>query len=165
MSATLRYARILNGFSPLISRRSAISSRMRAMAALSNPKAFHLDVEVEHSRAALRQGGCNRRSPVRRPITEKTAAASGAAHLGRGGTGGCGAAHQFVDFRRSDAGRQTFAIFPFGGDLFSHFVPVAALERMTHGDGRVTNPFEAVEHHAIAVEVALDDLPVVGARV
>src|SRR5919201_911772 len=35
MSAPLRYARILNGLSSLISRRSAISRRIRAMAALS----------------------------------------------------------------------------------------------------------------------------------
>ena len=52
MSAPLRYARILNGLSFLISRRSAISRRMRAIARLSKPQAFRLDAVVEHARAA-----------------------------------------------------------------------------------------------------------------
>ena len=52
MSAPLRYARILNGFSFLISSRSAISRRMRAIAGLSKPQAFGLDPVVEHAGAA-----------------------------------------------------------------------------------------------------------------
>ena len=60
MSAPLRYARILNGLSFLISRRSAISRRMRAIARLSNPQAFRLDAVVEQARAAARERGGDR---------------------------------------------------------------------------------------------------------
>ena len=84
VSAALRYARILNGFSPLISSRSPISASTRAMARLSTAapagrpamgvdarldrQAFGLDAEVEEPGAAARRapGGSPGRAPARR---------------------------------------------------------------------------------------------------
>src|SRR5580765_8214674 len=132
MSATLRYARILKGLSPLISRRSAISPRMWAMAALSNPKTFCLDVKVQHAGPALCQRGGNGGSSVRRPVAKQAAAAAGAAHLRRGCAGGPSATHEIVDLRRRDAGRQPFSVLPFGGNLAAHLIPVAPFEGVTH---------------------------------
>ena len=65
MSAPLRYARILNGLSSLISSRSAISRRMRAIAALSKPQAFGLDAVVEQARAAGGERRGDRRARAR----------------------------------------------------------------------------------------------------
>ena len=81
MSAPLRYARILKGLSFLISRRSAISRRIRAIARLSNPQPFHLDAVVEHARAAVGQRGGDRRPRLRRTVAEQAAPPPRAAHL------------------------------------------------------------------------------------
>src|ERR1700730_3955118 len=75
MSAPFRYARILNGLSALISRRSAISRRMRATAWLSNPQPFDLDAVIQEARAARLQREGDRRPCRRRAVTEQTAAA------------------------------------------------------------------------------------------
>ena len=91
MSAPFRYARILNGLSFLISRRSAISRRMRAIARLSKPQSFGLDAVVEHARAAGGQRRGDRRARLRRTVAEETAAAACAADLGRRRAGGRGA--------------------------------------------------------------------------
>src|SRR6266852_5802609 len=107
MSAPLRYARILNGLSFLISRRSAISRRMRAIARLSKPEAFGLDMVVERPRAAGRERFGRRASGFR-------------------------ARHQIVDRRRRDAGRQALAVFPLDANLPADFIPIAALERRAH---------------------------------
>src|SRR5439155_14223711 len=66
---------------------------------------------------------------------------------------------------RRDARRQPLAVFPFAGDLPADLLPVAALKRHAHRDGGVSNPLEAIEDAAIAVDVALGDLPVVGAGI
>src|SRR6185295_14360523 len=117
MSAPLRYARILNGLSVLISRRSAISRSIRAIARLSNPQAFHLDMVVEHSSASGGERRGHRRSRLRRAVTEETAAAARAADLGGRRARGGGAADQLVDRRSRNARRQPFAVVPFRGDL------------------------------------------------
>src|SRR2546428_1553706 len=88
MSAPFRYARILNGLSFLISRRSAISRRMWAIARLSNSQAFDLDSVVEESRAAGRERLGDRRSCRRRTVAEETPTAARAADF-RGGRAGC----------------------------------------------------------------------------
>ena len=44
-------------------------------------------------------------------------------------------------------------------------VPVAALQRLAHGGGRVADALEAVEDEPVAVDVPLGDLPVVGAGI
>src|SRR5260370_40291869 len=88
MSAPFRYARILNGLSALISRRSAISRRMRAIAGLSNAQPFDLDVVIQQARAARAQREGDRRPCRRRAVTEETAPAARAADLRRGGAGG-----------------------------------------------------------------------------
>ena len=58
-------------------------------------------------------------------------------------------------------GASRFRFVPLRGDLAADFVPVAAFERGPHGDGRVANALEAVEDVAVAIDVALGDLPVV----
>src|SRR5258708_15515284 len=86
MSAPLRYARILNGLSSLISSRSAISRRMRAMDELSMPldsESVALDRVVEQARAAAGQGARNRGTGLRRPVAEETSSATSTADLGR----------------------------------------------------------------------------------
>src|SRR5688572_15046557 len=136
MSAPFRYARILNGLSSLISRRSAISRRMRATAALSNPEAFRFDPVVEQARAAPRQrlgDGC---PGGRRAVAEQAASAAGAAHLGGGGAGRLGALDQVVDRGGGDAGRKAFAILPLLGDLIADLVPVLFLKGVSHRRSR-----------------------------
>src|SRR5438445_3567440 len=165
MSAPLRYARILNGLSSLISRRSAISRRMRAIARLSNPEAFALDLVVEQPRAARGEGASYRGARVGGAVAEQATAAAGAADLGGRRPRRPGAFDQIVDCRRRDARREPLAIVPFDRDLAADLVPVAALERDAHRGRRLANPFEALEDVAIAVDVALGDLPVVRARI
>src|SRR5438045_3558556 len=99
MSAPFRYARILNGLSFLISRRSAISPRMRAMARLSNAEAFHLDLEIEHACSARREGVGDRLARRGRSIAEEAPASAGAAYLGRRGAGPRCAGDQILDRR------------------------------------------------------------------
>src|SRR5581483_5183394 len=165
MSAPLRYARILNGLSSLISSRSAISRRTRAMAPLSNPQPLRLDAIVEQPRAARRQRVADRRARGGWAVAEETAAAARAADLRGGGAGRPRSLDQRIDRRRRHARCEAFAVLPLDGDLASDFVPVAALERGAHGDGGIANPFEAVEDVPVAVDVPLGDLPVVRPRV
>src|SRR4029450_10744944 len=161
MSAPFRYARILNGFSSLISRRSAISRRMRAMAGLSNPETFPLDVPVEHAGAVRGKGGGDRRLCVRWSVAEQTAAAASSAHLGRRRPGLGGAFDELVDGRRRDTGGKSLSVGPFVGNLATDLVPVGWLGRATHRNGRVPDALEAVEYLAIAVDMALHDFPIV----
>src|SRR5215831_4227112 len=165
MSAPFRYARILNGLSFLISSRSAISRRMRAIWPLSNAQAFHVDVVVEHLRPAGSKRVGDRGSLLRRAVAEDAAAAAGAADLRGRGAGRRGARAERVDRRRRDAGRETLAVLPFRGDVTADCVPVLALERLPQRDRRIANPLEAVEDRAVAVDVALHDVPVVRARI
>src|SRR5439155_12960507 len=97
MSAPLRYARILNGLSFLISSRSAISRRIRAIARLSKPQTFRLDAVVEQARPAVSQRGGNRRMRLGRTVAEKTPAAARSAHLGGSRSGRRRAGDQDVD--------------------------------------------------------------------
>src|ERR1700704_2866813 len=113
MSAPFRYARILNGLSLLISSRSAISRRIRAIARLSKPQTFRLDAVVEQARPAVSQGGGDRRMRLGRAVAEKTAAAARAAPLGGSRPGRRCAGDQVVDGWRRDARRQPLAVFPF----------------------------------------------------
>src|SRR6267143_569963 len=106
MSAPLRYARILNGLSFLISSRSAISRRIRAIATLSKPQPFHLDAVVEQARPAVGKRGGDRRMRPGRAVAEKTPAAARAAHLGGSRSGRRRAGDQVVDGWRRDARRQ-----------------------------------------------------------
>src|SRR5688572_2900593 len=100
MSAALRYARILNGLSALISRKSAISRSTRAMATLSNPKTLGVDPVVENPRPAGHERVSNGLPRVRRAVTEKTAAAAGAADLRGRRARALRTADQIVDRRR-----------------------------------------------------------------
>src|SRR5439155_12712687 len=153
----------LNGLSSLISRRSAISRRMRAIARLSNLEALGLDMVVEQPRAALRERVGDRGSRAWRTVANHAPAAARAAHLAGHRTGGLRARHQIVDRRRRDARRQALAVFPLDANLAADFIPVAALERRSHRHRRIANPLEAIEDVPIAVDMTLDDLPVVGA--
>src|SRR5439155_2100702 len=165
ISAPERYARILNGLSFLISSRSAISPRMRAMARLSKPQAFRFDVILEQartSRSQRRSDGVARRW---RAVAEEAAAAARSAHFGGGRAGGRRARDEIVDRGRGHAGREALAGVPLGRDLPADLVPVAALKRRTHCRRRIANPLETVEDVPIAVDMALGDLPVVRARI
>src|SRR5438270_12097569 len=105
VSAALRYARILNGLSSLISRRLAISFRTRAIALLSTAdqkvggwrlevggwrlevservdhQAARVDGEVEDACAGVVQGLAHRGDVGGVAETEQAPAAAGAAHL------------------------------------------------------------------------------------
>src|SRR6185436_5617561 len=129
MSAALRYARILKGFSSLISSRSAISRRMRAMAALSNPETFHLDLVVEHTRSARGQRRRHRVPGFWRSVADDTSAATGAADFRRGRTRALRARDHVVDRPGRHARRELLPVVPFTIDLAAHFVPVAAEQR------------------------------------
>src|SRR6187431_1707661 len=157
ISAPLRYARILKGLSLLISRRSAISPRIRAIAKLSNPKAFRFDAIVEHPRPAAGKRFPNRFAAVRRTVAEQTASTTCTAHLGAGGAGGDRARNQLLDHRCGYPGCEPLAILPFLGNLPSDPVPVCLLQAGPHRRRGVANALETVEHIAIAVEVTLDD--------
>src|SRR5262249_4530075 len=133
MSAPLRYARILNGLSSLISRRSAISRSTRAIAALSKPQAFGLDPVVEERGAAGRERIGDRAPLVRWTIAEEAAAAAGTAHFAGERAGRLRPPDQIVDRARRDAWRQPLAVVPLVRDAAADLVPVAALEREAHG--------------------------------
>src|SRR5688572_28033390 len=143
MSAPLRYARILNALSFRISRRSAISLRMRAIARLSKPETFHLDPVVEHARAARGQRAGNRRPGVWPTVAEQASAPSGTADLGGLRAGDGRARDQIVDRWRGHAGREAFPILPFCRDLAADLVPVVGLQRVPHRRSGVPDAFEA----------------------
>src|SRR5436305_6662515 len=115
MSAPLRYARILKGLSSLISSRSAISRRTRAIAALSKTQTFGFDAEVEQPRPAAAERRRDCRLCVRRSVREQAAAATRPADLCRHRAGRAGTDDEVVDRRGRDAGRQAFAVVPLGG--------------------------------------------------
>src|SRR5438270_6488451 len=103
MSAPFRYARILNGLSFLISRRSAISRRIRAMAGLSNPESVGLDVVIEHARTPAGERFGDRVAHFRRPIAEQAAATARTADLRRRGAGAACPRDKVLDRRGRDA--------------------------------------------------------------
>src|SRR4051812_23559365 len=106
MSAPLRYARILNGLSSLISRRSAISRSRRAMDPLSmalHAQAVAFDRVVEQAGAAVDERLSDGRARAGRSVAEETSAAARAADLGAGGAGATCARHQILDRLRRDA--------------------------------------------------------------
>src|SRR5579862_9716531 len=146
MSAPFRYARILNGLSPLISRRSAISPRTRATDRLSNPQAFRFEAVLEQAGAAARERFSDTVARVGRSVAEKAPAAPRAADFRCRGAGLPGAGDQVVDGRRRDPGREPLPVVPLSGDLAADFIPVAGLERSSHGNGCVADALEAVEN-------------------
>src|SRR5690606_758935 len=168
-SAALRYARILKGFSPFNSSMSAISPRTRAIAWLSSgaihAESFGFDAEVEQPRprAGKRLADCGR--AFRRRQAEQAAASARAAHLASIRSCCLGAGEQIVDRGRADAGREPLAVLPLARQGPAHLGPVAAHQGLAHGGRGVADAFEALEHMAIAVDVPLHDLPVVGAGV
>src|SRR6185436_16086190 len=107
----------------------------------------------------------NRGARGRRAVAEQASSTAGAADLCRRRAGGVRARYQVVDGRRRDARRQALAVVPLDRHLPADLVPVAALERCPHRRRGIANPLEAVEDVAIAVDVALGDLPVVGAGI
>src|SRR5262249_9224399 len=98
-------------------------------------------------------------------IAEQASTAAGAAHFRGRRTGRTGTLHEVVNRRRRHSWREALAVFPLDRDLAANVVPVAALERSAHRHSSVANPLETVEDVAVAVDVALGDLPVVGSRV
>src|SRR3989454_4766961 len=163
MAAPFRYARILNGLSFLIPRRSAIARRMWAIARLSNSQAFDLDSVVEESRAAGRERLGDRGSCREWTVAEETPTAARAADF-RGSRAGCTRARdEILNGRRRHARREPLAVLPLGGDLPADFAPVTALQRRTHGDPDVADALEAIEGVAVALDVGLGGLPVIGA--
>src|SRR5262245_42973274 len=105
-SAPLRYARILKGFSVLISRRSAISERIRAMATLSKSEPFHLQVVVEDLCMVCGEGTCDPLSRLGRAVAEEAPSATGTADLCRGSTRRPGPVDQRVYGRCGDPRRE-----------------------------------------------------------
>src|SRR4029079_19356448 len=165
MSAPFRSARILNVWSSLISRRSAVSRRIRAIAWLSKPQTLGFDAEVQKTRPSSGERFGDRRSRPRGAVAKQTAASPGAADFRSGGAGGGGASDQVLDGRRVATSRQPLPVVPFDGNLPADFVPIATLQRAAHRHRGVSDPLEAVEDVPVTVNVALGDLPVVGARV
>src|SRR5262245_59193862 len=165
MSAAFRYARILNGFSSLISRRWAISRRMRAIAALSNLKPVRLDAVVEPARHAGPQSVRDCGAAFGRAVAEQAPTPAGPADLGRCGPCADGARNENVDCGSRHAGSEPLAIVPFDRDEAADLVPVTALDRGPQSSRSVSNALEAVEDVTIAVDVPFQDLPVVRAGV
>ena len=58
-------------------------------------------------------------------------------------------------------GARRLRVVPLFADRVSDRVPIALGHRVAHRRRRVANPFEAVEHAAVAVDVPLHDVPVV----
>src|SRR5262245_60920329 len=129
MSAPLRYARILNGFSFLISSRSAISRRMRAIPALSNLQPLGVDVKLEDTGAARGERLLDGGSLVRRAVAEEASAAAGAADLGCGRSGSRRAGDEVVDGGGRDARCKTLAVVPLDRNEVPDLDPVGSFER------------------------------------
>src|SRR5262245_44700602 len=174
MSPTFRYARILNGFSFLISRRSAVSWRTREISLLRiarhggpsiDSQTIRLDLVVEDAGPSLGEGSRDRVMRSRRSVTEQATAAARATNLRRSGPRRAGALDELVDHRCRDTRREALAVVPLDGDLAAHFVPVGTFERSAHSGRRIADSFEAVEDVPVAIDVALRDLPVVGSGV
>src|SRR5688572_9597117 len=132
VSAAVRYARILNAFSPLISSRSAISAKTCATCLLSTRETVPFDAEIEQARAAGGKGVADRAPATRRPIAEQAPAAAGAANFG----GGCACAErprdEVVDRRRGHPRSKLLASVPLCGDGGADRVPVLSRERVAH---------------------------------
>src|SRR5687768_9409486 len=124
VSAAVRYARILNAFSPLISSRSAISANTCATCRLSTRQSVPFDAEIEEARAATRQRVTNGVAASRRSVAEQASAAAGAAHLGGERAGGSCALDEVVDRGRRHTGRQLFTGVPLGADRVADAIPV-----------------------------------------
>src|SRR5947208_10092585 len=127
MSAPFRYARILNGLSFLISRRSAISRRIRAMAGLSKQEPFGLDVVIEHARTPAGERFGDSVMHFRRTIAEQAAAPAGPAHLRRRGAGSACPRDEVLDRRGRDARRKPLPVVPLDRNLPADLVPIPAL--------------------------------------
>src|SRR5215204_923194 len=164
-SAAERYARILNALSPLISSRSAICASTCAIDLLSTRQPVALERVVEHPRAAAGHRRRDLGALPRRSVAEHAPPATGATHLRCGRASRSRPGDQGFDRGRGDSRRQLLAVLPLASDRTPDGVPVAAFERFAHVGGGVANTFEAVEDEAVAIDVALGDLPVVRSRV
>ena len=123
VSDALRYARILNGFSLLISRRSAISASMRAMARLSTRAhrrrracraSTRLDRKIEQAPPRLR---ARHESPAVRFTDAEQAPAAVPRRRPCPPAPALSAAASVVDLRRRDARRELLAVLPLVGDV------------------------------------------------
>ena len=167
VSAAERYARILKAFSPLISSRSAISRQhLRDRTVIHASRPWRSMRVVEQARAAGRE----RRRRSRR-----------ARRAGRSRTGSRRRRHRRPSRRsrrppcaRAISSSIAGVVTPGASRLrFSHSSAIARptpsqsprVERLAHRGGGVADALEAVEDVAVAVDVLLGDLPVVGARV
>src|SRR5258708_6903379 len=134
---------------------------MCAMAALSNPQTFRLDMKVEEARATGLERAGNYGPSLRRSVAKQAAAAAGAADLGGGGACCRGTLHQIIDLRRRYPRRQLLPVLPLNCDLTADFIPVAPFERAAHRHCCVANALEAVEDRAVAIDMTFDDFPVI----
>ena len=160
-------ARILNGFSPLISRRSAISRRMRAIATVIQAA----DLRSRCGSRAVRAPPAGERRGDRRPRVEAGRSRRGSRRRPR--------RRPWPPSRRPPCARAMRSsivgvVTPGASRLrLSHSIAICRptssqsprCERRAHRDRRVADPLEAVEDVPVAVDVALGDLPVVRARV
>src|SRR5262245_8137372 len=140
-SDAFRYARILKGFSFLISSRSPISASVLAIARLStrrrgvDPQALALDAESEDPGAAAGERVSDRRHIAGLAQAEQAAAAARSTHFPPQRSRTARRRQEGVDSWRRHAGRETLAIVPLGRDLAADLTPVARLEGLAHRDG------------------------------
>ena len=175
-SAALRYARILNGFSFLISSRSPISASTRAMARLFKCVRRQRGGRRGSRAAALRSRSGSRGAARRWPASAVRMAgtASGSPMQNRqppppapqtlppSAPAAPRRRQHGIDRRGRDAGREPLAVLPFVGHVTADRRPSRARSsaaRMSHGD--VADPAEAAWTCAVAVDVALGHFPVV----
>src|SRR5689334_20679369 len=132
---------------------------------LSTRETVPLDAEIEQARTALSQRLADGALPLGRSVTEQATAAAGTAYLGSGRARPPRPIDEAVNRRRRNARRQALASVPLGRDRRAHTVPVLLSECVTHRRRGVANALEAVEHVAVAVDMLLRNLPVVGAGI
>ncbi len=129
------------------------------------PKAVGLDTVVqEQARPAVRERLLHGRDIARVGHAEEAAAAAGAADFRGARARGKGARDQRLDHRRRHARRQLLARLPLQVDLRATPFQSPRRQRLAHAAGGVDDALETVEDVAIAVDVALRDLPVVRPR-
>src|SRR5580700_8792999 len=89
---------------------------------------------------------------------------SRAAGFGRFSSVPGGYRDQFIDQWGGDAGCIGATELPFFAQKPSHVLPCAAGHGVVHGARDFRNAFEVAEHVAIAIDVSLEDLPIVNPR-
>ena len=94
---------------------------------------------------------------------QHAAAASGSADLGTEGAVLARDGNEAVDERRGDGGRIGAAKLPLLAQKASGLRPVGGSDGGAHGAGNFADSLEVAEDLAVAIDVALEDLPVVDA--